>query len=191
MANHAVFLDRDGTINEDPGYLGNPDLVKLFPGVANSIAELKNELKFKIVVISNQSGVTRGLISLVDVEAVNSRINDILSQSKTSIDAFYICPYHPDFDPREKCNCRKPSPEMVVQASKDLDVDLEKSYLIGDNESDIECGIEAGVKTILVNYSSSDEKIIRLHNDGKSPNFVASNFTKACNYIKKDFIGGD
>src|SRR4030042_6704839 len=116
MISHAVFLERDGTINIDPGYLGDPEKVELYEGVPQGLRELKKRGCFKIVVISNQSGISRGLIKEDDVIAVNKRINELLKLENTSIDAFYFCPYHPDFDSPEKCECRKPSPRMIFQA---------------------------------------------------------------------------
>ena len=106
MNRKAVFLDRDGTLNVDPGYLGEPEKVELYPGVGKGIAALK-ENGYRIIVISNQSGITRGLITEEQVRAVNEKINSILrEENNTSIDAFYYCPYHPDFDDAEKTKCR-------------------------------------------------------------------------------------
>lgn len=111
MRNHAVFLDRDNTINYDPGYLGDPDKVRLMEGVARGIKRLRDEYGFKIIVISNQSGIARKLITEEDVRSVNNRVNKLLRDEGAEIDAFYYCPYHPDFSPPEKCGCRKPSPD--------------------------------------------------------------------------------
>jgi D,D-heptose 1,7-bisphosphate phosphatase len=189
--NKAVFFDRDGTLNYDPGYLGNPDKVELFEGVPEQIKKLKDEFGFLIVVISNQSGITRGIISEDDVKAVNLKINQILKDNGTSIDAFYYCPFHPDYDNEEKCKCRKPSPFMVFEASNDLDLDLSKSYFVGDTISDIQCGRNAGVKTILIKSSFNKEEIIELKKEEFSPNFVSENFIDACNFIIKDSSGGN
>lgn len=186
----AVFFDRDGTINIDPGYLGDPDLVKLFPDVPQSIANLRNKLGFKIVVVSNQSGVSRGMITNDDVVKVNLRINELLKPENALIDAFYYCPFHPDFSLPDKCSCRKPSPEMIFTASTDLNIDLSRSYMVGDKASDVICGFNAGVKTILINSSQKDEQIILLQKEGKKANFVADNFSSACNFICHDFLGG-
>ena len=191
MNNHALFLDRDGTLNFDPGYLGDPKLVELLPGVSKSLARLKNDFNFKLIVISNQSGISRGLISEKDVIAVNDRINKILEVDNVSIDAFYFCPFHPDFDPVEKCECRKPSPKMVFEAADDFNIDLSRSYFLGDSASDVLCGINAGVKTVLIKNTISEFEINNLHYGGNSPNFVAGNFNEACDFIIKDFEGGN
>ena len=108
MQNHAVFFDRDNTLNYDPGYLGDPEQVKLFPGVIEGIKKLRQQYNFKIIVISNQSGFTRNILRESDVIAVNERINELLREQDTEIDDFFYCPYHPDFDPPELTMCRKP-----------------------------------------------------------------------------------
>ena len=101
MTGCAVFLDRDGTLNDDPGYLGNPDKVKLFPDTGKALSILKNKLNFRLIVISNQSGIVRKLITKENVEAVNKRINELLADHDVRIDAFYYCPFHPEFNSEE------------------------------------------------------------------------------------------
>jgi D,D-heptose 1,7-bisphosphate phosphatase len=189
MPNYAVFLDRDGTINEDPGYLGDPLKVKLFPGAAKSLAELKSKLKFILIVISNQSGVARGLITKQMVDNVNEKINELLNEENTSIDAFYYCTSHPDYNSSEECECRKPSPKLVFDAAEDFQIDLSKSYFVGDSVADIQCGINAGLKTLLVKTGYGNESISILQNQNKIPTFVAENLSHACSVIIKDFIG--
>jgi D,D-heptose 1,7-bisphosphate phosphatase len=186
MADYAVFLDRDGTLNEDPGYLGDPDKVKLFPDTGEALSILKNKLNFKLIVISNQSGIVRGLITKEDVEAVNNKINELLIDYNVEIDAFYYCPYHPEFNTEEECSCRKPSPEMVLKAAKDYNVELDESYLIGDAVSDIECGINSGIKTILVKTGYGNESFYTLQKLNKIPTFVAGNILEACTFIEND-----
>lgn len=189
MGNYAVFLDRDGTINEDPGYLGDPDKLKLFPDTAEALSVLKNDLRFMLIVISNQSGVARGLITREDVELINSRLNELLSAENVSIDAFYYCPFHPDYNTEEECSCRKPSPKLIFQASKNHGIDLGRSYFIGDSVSDIQCGLNAGIKTILVKTGYGKESFSILQKENKIPTFVAENLSDACSFIKKDFKG--
>jgi D,D-heptose 1,7-bisphosphate phosphatase len=189
MSDGAVFLDRDGTLNEDPGYLGDPDKVILFPDTAKALSILKNELKFKLIVISNQSGVARGLITEDNIKEVNNRINELLNEENVSIDAFYYCPYHPDYNTEEECSCRKPSPELVYRASEEMSIDLSKSYFIGDTPGDIECGINAGIKTILVRTGYGRESFYILQKENKIPTFVAANILDAANFIYKDYCG--
>jgi D-glycero-D-manno-heptose 1,7-bisphosphate phosphatase len=189
MAQNAVFLDRDGTINEDPGYLGDPEKVKLFPGTGKALSLLKNRLNFKLIVISNQSGIARGLISEKDVDAVNSRINDLLKPDNVVIDGFYYCPSHPDFSSEEEIECRKPSPALIYKASEDFNIDLEGSYFIGDAPADILCGLNAGLKTVLVKTGYGTESISILQNQNIFPSFVADNISDACKFIYEDFTG--
>lgn len=189
MQNYAVFLDRDGTINEDTGYLGDPSIVKLFPGTAKALAELKSKLNLKLIVISNQSGIARGLITEQMVNEVNDKINELLSAENAEIDKFYFCPYHPDYSTEEECECRKPSPKLVFEAVKEFQIDLSKSYFVGDTVADIECGFNAGLKTILVKTGYGAESISILEKQNKIPTFVAENIVQACNFIINDFTG--
>lgn len=189
MKNKAIFLDRDGTLNEDPGYLGNPDEVVLLPYVAETLSKLQKEEKFLLIVVSNQSGVARDLITENDVQAVNTRINQLLSFYNVKIDRFYYCTAHPEYNSTEECKCRKPSPFMIYQAVEDFNIDLSLSYLIGDSKSDIECGLNAGLKTILVLTGYGKEHLSTLQKESKFPNFVANDFKEAFNFILKDSYG--
>ncbi|AFN73296.1 Histidinol phosphatase-like protein [Melioribacter roseus P3M-2] len=183
----ALFLDRDGTINHDPGYIRDPEIVRLIDGVAENLKDLKRKFDFKLIIISNQAGVAKGLMTIEDVEAVNKRVKDLLEENGVAIDDIYYCPYHPDFDPPEKSKCRKPSPFMILQAAKDHDIDLSKSFMIGDRASDIEAGINANIKTILISQQKENGEIENLINDGKKPNFVAADFYEINKYITQTF----
>ena len=189
MPNFGVFLDRDGTLNEDPGYLGNPNLLNLYPETGRALSLLKNELNFKLIVISNQSGIARGLITKEKVDAVNAKLNELLQNDNVQIDAFYYCPYHPDFSSKEDCSCRKPSPKLVLQSAKDFNIELSKSYFIGDAVTDIECGFNANLKTILVKTGYGKESFSILQKLNKMPSFVAENILDASKFINKDFAG--
>jgi D,D-heptose 1,7-bisphosphate phosphatase len=187
---HAVFFDRDGTINVDPGYIGSANLVELLPGVPEGIIRLK-EKGFKIIVISNQSGIARGYFTEKEVNEIHFRINEILNRMNTGIDAFYFCPFHPDFNSPEECECRKPSPKMIFEASRDFALDVHKSYMVGDKMTDVECGTNAGVKTVLINVTVPSEEISYLNQGSKIPTFIADSFAEACDFIIKDFTGGN
>jgi len=189
MKNRAVFFDRDGTLNEDPGYLGNPLDLVLFEDAGYVLASLKNDYHFKLIVVSNQSGIDRGLLTQADVISVNDEINKRLLKYNVMIDAFYYCPFHPEISGAEKSICRKPSPKMIFDASKDHDIDLSKSYLIGDSASDIEAGINAGVKSIIVMSGNGAKSISILHKENIFPSFVADNLTAAFKFIINDFSG--
>jgi len=189
MSNVAIFLDRDGTINFDPGFIKNPDDVKILPGVSEGIRKLKVELGFKIVVVSNQAGVSKGLMTLEDVHAVNNRIQELLKKENAEIDAFYFCPFHPDYDDEEKSKCRKPSPLMLLKAAEELDIDLTRSFMVGDRAGDVEAGLNAGVKSILLQSEIAEEEIRNLDSKNLSPLFIAKNFLDACEFIIKEFGG--
>ncbi len=185
MHNRAIFLDRDGTINEDPGYISDPEKVLLIPGSAQALSILKS-YGFKLVVISNQSGIARGLMKREDVDKVNEKINRLLSDFNVTIDAFYYCDAHPDFSSPEQCACRKPSPKMVFEAADELQIDLGKSFFIGDSVTDIQCGKNAGLKTILVKTGKGKENLYLLQKENNFPTFVAENLLNACEFILDD-----
>ncbi len=147
-----VFLDRDGTINEEVNYLHRPEELKFLDGVPEAIKLLKDN-GFKIIVVTNQAGVARGYYTCKDVEDLHSFMNEELEKTGTGIDAFYYCPHHPTEgtgEYRVKCDCRKPGTGLFKRAEEDFDVDKAHSYMIGDNIIDIEAGVNYGVPSILV-----------------------------------------
>jgi D-glycero-D-manno-heptose 1,7-bisphosphate phosphatase len=138
----AVFLDRDETLNPDSGYINHPDLLTLFPWVAAELALLKQS-GFSLVVVSNQSGIGRGLITWDQLSEVHAKLDRLLFEAVgIHIDHFEICPHHPDVN----CTCRKPKPKLILDAASFLKVDLERSFMIGDRKSDYEAGVAAGLK---------------------------------------------
>lgn len=183
MKQPAVFLDRDGVINFDSGYVKNPEETFLIEGVADFIDSLKNDLGFKAIVISNQSGVARGLMTLEEVESVNNKINELLNPN-AKIDAFYFCTHHPDFD-GYVCDCRKPSPFLILKAAKEHNLDLKRSYFIGDKATDMECGFNAGIAPILFNEFEGAE-FIALKKGNKIPKFTSIDFSKILQFIIND-----
>src|ERR1700739_246138 len=138
----AVFVDRDGTLMEDCDYCSDPKDVKIFPGVPEALRRLKSK-GFKLIVITNQSGIGRGLMTVEQSRAVDG---EVLRQLEGLIDATYFCPDVPG----QHSNCRKPAPGMILQAKREHGVDLSRSFFIGDKEIDVECGRNAGVRTIRV-----------------------------------------
>lgn len=149
----AVFLDRDNTINLDPGYLSDPDAVALLPNVAQALKRLQ-DAGFVFVVISNQSGVGRGLFGMEELEAVNNRISSLLREQGVTLEHFYLCVHRPD----EDCLCRKPKPYLILKARDELGLDLEKSFMVGDRLCDYECGRNAGIHSLLVLTGPHSEK---------------------------------
>jgi heptosyltransferase-2 len=149
----AVFLDRDETLNPDPGYISDPDLFSLFPWVAAELAKLKQH-GFELVVVSNQSGIGRGLITWEQLNDIHQKLNRLLTETAgISIDHYEICPHHPE----KSCSCRKPKPKLITDAAAYLNVNLSESFMIGDRKSDYEAGIAAGLKKSFL-IQPGDEK---------------------------------
>src|SRR5207244_1251494 len=142
-ASPAVFVDRDGTIMENCDYCSDPKDVKIFPGVPDALRRLKSK-GFKLVIVTNQSGIGRGLITVEQYRAVEAEVLRQLGAGL--IDATYFCPDVPG----QHSSCRKPAPVMIVEATRQHQIDLTRSFLIGDKEIDVECGRNAGVRTIRV-----------------------------------------
>ena len=148
----AVFLDRDGTINEEVGYLDRLDKLRLLPGAGEAV-RLINRNGMKAVVITNQSGIGRGLFDEAFVGEVHAEMSRMLGKAGAVIDGFYFCPHHPTEGIggyRRSCSCRKPAPGMLLRAAAELAIDLSLSYMIGDTAKDVEAGQRAGAKGILV-----------------------------------------
>lgn len=147
----AVFLDRDGTIIEDPGYLADPSAVRLLPSVAEALGLLQKR-GFLLVVVTNQSGVARGLMTEATVEQINMTLENLLRAEGVSLAGTYYCPHHPEGIPpyREACNCRKPGGGLVERAGREHKLDLNSSYVIGDKLVDIELARQMGMPGILV-----------------------------------------
>jgi len=145
--NKAVFLDRDGTINLDKHYVYKIEDFEFINGVPGIIKRF-NDMGYKIIVVSNQSGVARGYYSIADVEKLHRYIDSELAKIGAKIDAYYICPHHPDFT--GECECRKPKTGLVERAIRDFDIDVSQSLFVGDKDSDRECGNNAGIKTLIL-----------------------------------------
>lgn len=153
MNDKAVFLDRDDTLIEDPGYINHPSQVKLLPGAAASLAQLR-KMGFRLVIVSNQSGIARGIITEKDLAQVHHTLEKLLADDSVYLDAIYYCPFHPDGvveKYRMESDLRKPAPGMLLKAAQELGIDLSKSWMIGDSYRDVEAGKRAGCKTILIN----------------------------------------
>ena len=147
-----VFLDRDGTINEEVNYLHRPEDLHLLPGAAEAI-RLWNEAGFRVVVVTNQAGVARGYYSEADVEALHQYMNQVLGEKGAHIDGFYYCPHHPEHGIgayRVQCHCRKPETGMFEAADRDCPVDRKHSYMVGDKWLDTQAGARFGLRTVLV-----------------------------------------
>ena len=160
----AVFLDRDGTINVEKHYLHKVEDFEFIPGALQAIKTLKNA-GYSVVVVTNQSGIARGYFSFDDVTRLHEHIQKELAVAGTAIDAFYLCPHHPEKGLgkfRKECDCRKGKPGLLFQASADLDIDLPRSFMVGDKLADIEAGENAGCQPILVLTGYGRESRLRI-----------------------------
>lgn len=164
MTEKALFLDRDGTIIEDKNYLSDPNNIEIIDGAVEALKNLQ-ENNYKLVVVSNQSGVARGKFGIEDVEKVNLHLSEMLAKHNVFIDAFYYCPHHPNGTVAEfsgVCQCRKPAIGMVEEAIHQLEIDPRKSFVIGDKLADLHLGKLMGGRSILVRtgYGKEEEKFV-------------------------------
>ena len=143
----AAFLDRDGTLVDDPGFLHQPDAVRLLAGAAAAVARL-NGAGVLVVSVSNQSGIARGLYPEADYHAVQRRVAELLVQAGARLDASYFCPHFPAVS--GPCDCRKPGLKLFRDAARDLGIDLERSTWVGDRPSDVEPALRLGGRAFLV-----------------------------------------
>ena len=185
MPDKAIFLDRDDTIIEDTGYINSPELVKLIPNAAAAIVELR-KMGYKIIVVSNQSGIARGLLTEQTLAHVHERLKQLLAEHNAYLDRIYYCPYLPDgaiAKYRKDSDWRKPKPGMLLAASKEMRIDLDKSWMIGNAYIDIASGKSAGCRTILI---KSPAKPPVKKADDPEPDFEAINLREAVNIIKRE-----
>lgn len=183
MAHMAVFFDRDGTLIHDPGYLNHPDQVRLLEGAAEMIRDLR-ALGYKIVIVTNQSAVARGIVTEEMLEKIHARLRALLGLKGASLDGIYYCPYHPDGTVAGYCQeseLRKPRPGMLLKAAEELDIDLQRSWMVGDSDRDVEAGRTAGCRTVLISASQSEYG----YPDKGRPDHIAVNLREAANIIKK------
>ncbi len=148
----AVFLDRDGTVNVEVHYLSQPDQLTLLPTVSESIAML-NARGIAVVVVTNQAGIARGYFPEHRLVEIHQRLVSLLAEKNANLDGVYYCPHHPTAGLggyRIVCECRKPMPGMLKRAAQDLNIDLTRSLMIGDRDSDLQAGANAGCQTALV-----------------------------------------
>ena len=177
----AVFLDRDNTLIHNDGDLGDPEKVRLKDGVAEGLKALRLA-GYRLVVVTNQGGVARGRYTEADVDSVNQRIAgevETITKQRPMIDRFYYCPYHPEGsieEYRRDHPWRKPHPGMLLQAARDMNIDLASSWLIGDQDRDVQAGRAAGCRTIMI---ASDEKTVKQCR----PTAAVDNFAEAVELV--------
>ncbi len=162
MADKCVFLDRDNTIIHDPGYLRDPKAVRLLAGVGEALRRLSSA-GYKLVVVTNQSGIARGLLTDAVLTEIHAEVQRQLDQHGVRLDAIYFCPYHPEGSVEEfamESPDRKPSPGMLLRAAKELKLDLAASWMVGDTMRDVEAGQRAGCRTVLVTVGWAERRAL-------------------------------
>ncbi len=168
----AVFLDRDGTLNFDPGYLRRADRFRFLPGVTPALRLLSRQ-GLSLFVISNQSGIGRGLITRTDLKKIHQKMTEGLKKAGVCLQGIFICPH----SPADQCDCRKPSPKLILQAARKHRLNLWQSYMVGDKETDVETGLRAGLQTVLISEGRAKAGgVIR-------PDHVAKDLNAAAQWI--------
>jgi len=184
MMNRAAFLDRDGTINEEVGYLDRLERLKILPGAFEAV-RLLNRRGLLAIVITNQSGIARGFFDEAFVQDVHEHIRLAFLAQGAVIDGFYYCPHHPTEGSgkyRQACTCRKPEPGLLIRATEERNITLEGSYMVGDMPKDVEAGKRAGCKGILVRTGCGG-----MVDAGEvKPDYTADDLLDAVRWIVKD-----
>ncbi|MGM9571665.1 MAG: D-glycero-alpha-D-manno-heptose-1,7-bisphosphate 7-phosphatase [bacterium] len=176
----AVFLDRDGTIIEDPGYLSRPEQVRFLPGAIKGLKKMQ-EAGYLLVIITNQSGIARGYFTEDDLKKVHDYLTEQLARQGIDLAGIYYCPHHPEkgYPPYvKKCRCRKPGSALLERAAEELKINLAASWMIGDKASDILAGKRAGCRTVLIAGQAAADC---------QPDWLASDLEAAYLKIKGDF----
>ena len=167
----AVFLDRDGTINVDYGYVSRVEKFEILPGAVEGLKKMRS-MDYLLIIISNQSGIGRGYYSIPDYEKVMETMHQQLGQKGITIDDCFYCPHSPE----SNCSCRKPGTKMIEEAIRKWDVNVSESFFIGDKESDMKAGRKSGLKTILISEKEKDFK----------QNYQVKNLLEAAEIIEKE-----
>ena len=183
----AVFLDRDGTINEERGYLDRLDRLELYPYAVDAV-RLLNRAGFLTVVVTNQGGIGRGIIDEAFLAQVHAVIDQRMTAGHARIDRFYYCPHHPDavtVELRGPCTCRKPLPGMIERACRELSIDPTRSYMVGDRIIDVRSGQAAGARSILLRsgHGARDEE---LHGADVAADAILNNLMEAVGWILRN-----
>ena len=161
-SNIAVFLDRDGTLNDDSGYVRTPQTFNIFPDTGPALARL-NQAGLWVIIITNQSGIARGYFSYQELHQIHEKLHMELKKIGAWIDEIFVCPHHPD----DGCRCRKPQPGLLEEASQRFNIDLERSYMVGDKILDIQVANQVGAKGVLVLSGPASEEAVRANQLGE------------------------
>lgn len=173
----AVFMDRDGTLNEDPGFVHRPENLELKPGVPEGL-HLLAETDVALVVVTNQSGIARNKFAATDMHRFHDALEERLGELDLELDGIYWCPHYPDEgESSPSCGCRKPQPGMLHEAAEDLDLALERSFMIGDRITDVHAGQAVGCTSVLV----TDEPEPSVG----EPDYLATTFLEAARFVRR------
>ena len=182
LAGVTVFLDRDGTVNRDTGYITSPQELDLLPGVVEAVARL-NRAGARVVLVTNQSAIARGFLTVDQLKTIHSVLLARLEAGGARLDAIYYCPHHPD----DGCRCRKPQPAMIHRAVADLALDLSRAYVIGDQPRDIELARHVGARGVLVLSGQTHREAVHdMEPSARAPHFVAEGLGDAVTWIFRD-----
>lgn len=181
--NKAIFLDRDGVINEEVSHLSDPDNFIFIKGSFEALKIIK-DLGYLLIVITNQAGIARGLFNEETLSKIHEKMKRILNENNILIDDIFYCPHHPDFT--GLCDCRKPKPGMIFSAREKYNINLNESYMVGDTLGDIETGFNAKCKTILVmtGYGKEEKRKI----DKVQPDFIFNNLLEFAKNLKLNLV---
>jgi D-glycero-D-manno-heptose 1,7-bisphosphate phosphatase len=183
----AVFLDRDGTINEESGYLHRIEDCRFIPGAVNAVSAL-SAAGFLVIVVTNQSGIARGYYSEHDLDMLHKYMQQVVVTAGGSIQGWYHCPHHPDYrTDSSECNCRKPLPGMLLKAAEDFGIDLESSWMIGDKVADVDAGLKAGCRTIMVRTGYGEAESASV----PAGTLIFADLAAAAKYIISNSLNGD
>jgi D-glycero-D-manno-heptose 1,7-bisphosphate phosphatase len=192
MANKAVFLDRDNTLIHDPGFLSDPEAVRLLPGADMALKSLA-QAGYKVVVVTNQSGVARGLLTEETLQRIHQEMQRQLEEKGARIDGTYYCPFHPEGTVEayaKDSDLRKPAPGMLVKAAHDLDIDLPSSWMVGDSPRDIEAGQRAGCRTIRIRVPDAKPHPGHEEDEDVQADFTLRNLVEAARLILREDARG-
>ena len=179
-----MFVDRDGTLNDDPGYLTNPNGLILFPGVVEAIAQLK-EAGCRVVLVTNQSAIGREYMTETQLKLIHDKLETLLEKGGGSLDGIFFCPHRPD----DRCECRKPKPGLIHQAVDTLGVQTSRSYMIGDKQSDMELAQNIGAIGVLVATNSRSQDAISAHKQGRLDiESITLSFSEAVEWVLHDAL---
>ncbi len=174
----AVLMDRDGVLNEEVGYLRDPADLRLLSGAGEAV-RLLNEAGIPVILVTNQSAIARGYLTVAGLDEIHRELGRQLAACGAHLDGIYYCPHHPD----DGCSCRKPEPGLLKQAAAEHDLDLSRSFVVGDKGSDLEAGRRVGCRTVLVLTGYGQDESAGQRRSVHPPDFIACDLLEAVRWI--------